>query len=676
MVISMKNTKAALIFMMGAVLCGCSWSFTGGSDGPTAVFVASGNDADGANEEQSDTDDTNAQDEEEPVETVENAENTETVTDCYAWTDLTVIDMSADGEVVYRAGEKESIKSVCGSSELLCILTYSYGTGKGYELSVIDRSETGQPQGETDTLSLPVQKIDEYTSGELSSPVIGYYQDKIYILYKYYDKQPTERIPYAYCYERQQDGSFVKTQDALCQTLMEFTTQEYAIYGIRSNLFNVLNEWDMILVWEENEAKVVSYNVEGELNWERDIDPSITRISAWDGRILVGNHIPEWNAPENESPHYYIYDFAGSSEDAIVKEGDYEYGDGTILTVNNGNIYYCRTEKKAYSLSHYSVYCYDINSGQERLLYETEDVPGQPQTGNSNGKEGFAVMGDTCYFTDFDDGSSWWFSCNLEKEDELPVRLGIEEEYRGYFDLGEITYTAESADCEWCGESLCDYYVEGFQFFENVIPYADEINTVLNEDTEEYIAACENKIEEYIGDDSLNILHSCNGLTCHYTETRIFSGATQYGFKIEGQDTELTCIEARYNAYEDTGGAHGYPYRYFNLFDLSDGSDITIGDIVTVSEEEFRTLAAEYTVADYQDDIYGRFYSTIDEDDLYQEVYEYAGFDCPLLHLSPYGVVVEYSPCHLGPFASSYIIVTIPYEELGVTPVSIYGANE
>ncbi len=663
----MKYTKAALFFMIGAVLCGCSWSFTGGSDGPTAVFVAAGNEEDGVNEEQNDTDDIEEQNEEEPVETVENAENTEAVTDCYAWTDLTVIDMSADGEVVYRAEENESIKGVCGSSELLCILTYQYDTENVYALSVIDRSET-------DTLSLPVQKIDEYTTEEMISPVIGYYQDKIYIFYEYYDKQQAEQIPYAYCYERQQDGSFTKTQDTLCQTLMEFTTQEYAICGARSNLFNVLNEWDMILVWKEEEAKVTSYNTEGNLNWERDIDPSITMISAWDGRILIGNSIPAWDAPENESPHYYIYDFAGTSEDAVVKEGDYEYEDGTILTVNNGNIYYYRTEEKVYSLNHYSVYCYDINSAQERLLYETEDIPGQPQTG-INGTEGFAVMNDTCYFTDFDDGSRWWFSCNPEKEDELPVRLGIEEEYRGYFDLGEITYTAESEFevCESCGELLSAYYVEEFQFYENVIPYANEINDVLNEDTEEYIAACENwcEIEDYV----LEECHACNEFSIFFTKTRDFSGATQYGFRVEGQDTELTCVEVRYDGYEYSGGAHGYPYRDFNLFDLSDGSDITIGDIVTVSEEEFKTLAAEYTVADYQGDNHDSYFPT-DEDNLYQKIYECAGFDYSLMHLSPDGVVVEYPPYALGSFASGYIGVTIPYEELGVTPVSIYGAEE
>ena len=40
------------------------------------------------------------------------------------------------------------------------------------------------------------------------------------------------------------------------------------------------------------------------------------------------------------------------------------------------------------------------------------------------------------------------------------------------------------------------------------------------------------------------------------------------------------------------------PYTLTYLFDLDDGSIVSVEDILNVSEEEFRPLAAEYTVED------------------------------------------------------------------------------
>ena len=97
-------------------------------------------------------------------------------------------------------------------------------------------------------------------------------------------------------------------------------------------------------------------------------------------------------------------------------------------------------------------------------------------------------------------------------------------------------------------------------------------------------------------------------------------------------------------------------------------------DVIGVSEEEFRTLAAEYTVADYLGEN-GVLYFEIEEDALYDAVYEYAGFDCQM-YLGADGVVVEYYPYHLGPYASGIIEVTVPYEELGLKLIEIYGVNE
>ena len=113
------------------------------------------------------------------------------------------------------------------------------------------------------------------------------------------------------------------------------------------------------------------------------------------------------------------------------------------------------------------------------------------------------------------------------------------------------------------------------------------------------------------------------------------------------------------------------------IFSEEDGSLVTLEKVIGIEEDAFRSLAAEYTVADYKasQELGECPYFDTDEESLYREVYDYAGFDC-LLRLTKEGVMIEYSPYHLGPYAAGYIEVLIPYEELGVTLRATYGTEQ
>lgn len=114
------------------------------------------------------------------------------------------------------------------------------------------------------------------------------------------------------------------------------------------------------------------------------------------------------------------------------------------------------------------------------------------------------------------------------------------------------------------------------------------------------------------------------------------------------------------------------PYKLTYLFDLDDGSIVSVEDILNVSEEEFRTLAAEYTVEDFREN--GEKYFSSDEDSIYEYAYKYVDFD-HFMHFSVEGVVIEYSPYELGSFGAGFIPATIPYEELGIRLVDVYGVD-
>lgn len=650
----------------------------------------------------------------------------------YAYSETTVIDAENGGELVYRTGKGETIVGAAGSSDMLFLLTYREDVldendgsenDTAYEISdnavtegdsaevmpftltAIDRSAAASESvsagngflvagAELDLMSAVIdaealyENTELYMSGvnqlskttqeidtfpdSVSGELLGYYQGKPYVIYYIYAEGEGIRQQYAYCYERQPDGSFAKSQDTLCMTIMDLYDQGYLFCGTGQDIFVGLNAYDRLLVWKQEEAKICAVAVDGSILSERQVDPEIINIKGTDGRMIlaVGN-------PETSERNYFIYDMDGTAADGSdVKKGVYVWSDGTYLGLRDGYLYFYRYNKTAFNRNQYYFYRWDLCNAQaaEELLYETQEVVGQPQPreGN-NGVAGFTVWKDACYFMDFDGESLWWFDCDLSDDAYSLTRLDVVDEYHGIFDAGEILYAGDSYYCGDCGELLYEYYLEGIQLYGDD-DVTDRINETLMADMDESLKNLQEQMQTYQSG-MTDEYHVCDDFTFRVTSETTVDGTTRYRFRKEGQDGELVCLEVDYSGYEYSGGAHGIPWRSHFLFRLEDGSEIGMADIIGISEDEFRTLAAEYTVADYLGKNHALYYFGTEEDELYETVYNYAGFDCGM-YLGADGVVVEYSPYHLGSFGSGYIEVTIPYSELGLELLEIYGVNE
>lgn len=246
-------------------------------------------------------------------------------------------------------------------------------------------------------------------------------------------------------------------------------------------------------------------------------------------------------------------------------------------------------------------------------------------------------------------------------------------------DAGEVVYGHNEYTCEACGEELFAYYTESVIFSTEVIPCAEQINEILQEGMENDIQLSENSLERFLEGHQSEIDAEGQESLCdkyHYGDmeffTDYFTGATQYVFEREGEEDQYLCLEVDFEGYGYWGGVHGMPFKETNLFDLNDGSIVSVGDIVNISEEEYRTLVAEYTVEDFREN--GEKYFSNNEDSIYEDVYKYVDFD-HYMHFSMEGVVIEYSPYELGCFGAGFIPVTIPYEELGIRLVDVYGVE-
>lgn len=638
----------------------------------------------------------------------------------YAYSDMTVIDASDGGSLVYRGEGGETIVGAAGSSDMLFVLTYcdslsgSIISDDGNYVVSGDAAVGDDQTGHMPFTLIAVnkngsaletaiwesgfimagaelvitdpdkalllgagQEIDTFPAA-IFGELLGYYQGKLYMVYHTYEEDGGASQRYAYCYEQQSDGSFVKSQDTLCMTIMDLYDQEYRFCGDAEDLFVGLNVYDRLLVWKQEASKVYAIAADGSILWEKQIDSRITGIKGTDGRLLLavgrpadadGWYVDRW--------YYFIYDLESTfSDGSDVKEGTYAWSDGTCLDVRDGYLYFYRYNKPAYNQNQYYFYRCDLYDAEakEELLFETVDIAGQPyQREGNNGVAGFTVQGDACYYMDFDGKSLWWFSCNLADDAHMLTRLDVVDEYHGIFDMCEITYATDSYRCGNCGELIYEYYVEGMQLYGDGDPAIDQINETLAEELDSTLTSMKERMEGYQTSGAVWD-HLCDSYTARITLEEEVDGITKYRFDKDGQEEELICLEADYSGYDYSGGAHGYPWRLHFLFDLSDGSEIGMADVIGVSEEEFRALAAEYTVADYLGEN-GRLYFETDEDTLYETVYKYAGFDCEM-YLGADGVVVEYFPYHLGPYGSGTIEVTVPYEELGLKLLEIYGVNE
>lgn len=286
-----------------------------------------------------------------------------------------------------------------------------------------------------------------------------------------------------------------------------------------------------------------------------------------------------------------------------------------------------------------------IDSGQEEIV--SEDNSGQSDEEENEIQE---TEEDVPAYDEFITSSS-------EQADKYKVVAG----------MASVGYEAGTYTCDRCGEVLREYYIETVQLTDMEIPYVEQFNEFIREKQEGWIAHAQDWYDAY-GDDYLD---DCDWHYLWKTEIEL-EGVTRYVFESGEDEEQFACLELDYYQYVYTGGAHGVPIKFRYLFNLEDGSEITIEDICNVSEEEFRRLAAEYTVKDYQtnDD---RYYET-DEESLYDMVYGYINFNS-LLRLGSEGVIIEHYPYNVGPYGSWFIEITIPYEDLGMRLVEIRGSN-
>lgn len=138
-----------------------------------------------------------------------------------------------------------------------------------------------------------------------------------------------------------------------------------------------------------------------------------------------------------------------------------------------------------------------------------------------------------------------------------------------------------------------------------------------------------------------------------YSETFVIPGQDAVTYQSE----RYVCI--RMDGYEYSGGAHGFPFRDYFVFDRQTGDRLTLADITELPVEElqkkvasaFRTLAEETNFS---------FEAPEDLEFTVADSVSYASD----FYLTETGIAFYYYPYVIAPYAAGFPEVILPYEEL------------
>ncbi|MCR5620066.1 MAG: RsiV family protein [Lachnospiraceae bacterium] len=344
----------------------------------------------------------------------------------------------------------------------------------------------------------------------------------------------------------------------------------------------------------------------------------------------------------------YVYDIAAGSAKTIASDVE-----STVFLGRDGSkMYYLTGSYEEYGIAHNRIYSYNTENGANDLVYEAKSVPGVSLA--YPGAEGFRVADDRIYMIDFKDGDLKWFCADVSDGNADFKDISCPEQHVDLFDYGTVEYASYSYACPKCGTILNQRYAECFVLDDKYSENADVINQYMHEN-----------LEAFVGD---NFLESSD-----YYETECAdhqANPTWYRVTDDWNVSSVGFIDDKYltvemSGYWYGGGAHGYPSRNQYLFDIETGEEKSIGDFYTGTEKDFKTLVAEKT-RDYflSLDQYENPFYTDDEDIIYSDAYDNVYLDDGNIEYLYNGIIYYYPPYLMGPYATGYIDIFIPYSEL------------
>ena len=237
-----------------------------------------------------------------------------------------------------------------------------------------------------------------------------------------------------------------------------------------------------------------------------------------------------------------------------------------------------------------------------------------------------------------------------ETEQDSSVVQEPEESASETLTAGVYQYHLETAEKSWSasnGEEACTVALE-YPVFEGESPAEAAINEYFQQWAEEKLAAYETS--EFV-QEALEMRESGEYTIPAYSDD----------YAVEEVTVAQGVISIRMDNYLYLGGAHGMPGRENHIFSEADGSQISLPELLSLSEDEINELARAAFLA--------RIEEKHPEDGFFEDAAETISAKTDFISqswLSREGVVFYTQPYEAGPYAAGFIEVTLTWEQLGL----------
>lgn len=322
-----------------------------------------------------------------------------------------------------------------------------------------------------------------------------------------------------------------------------------------------------------------------------------------------------------------------------------------VRGVTNGICYYAyEKETDVYMMDETYYYAYDMKTGENTLVYSAKRTPGTSY-GFGYG-DSYDTFNGYLYVADVVDGQGKWLRINVKDGGgEVKDTDCVYKEINA-FKYGTVEYDYSKVCCEKCGKPLVRAYQEYFVLSDEFSEYADEINNSIKENSVEDPA----KIFDYSDDDCS--YHD------QYTDT-LTDTYEKIVWNVDIIKDHYLTVDLSYYSM-GVGAAHGYGAGYMLVYDLDTGKKMGISDFFDGTEEEFKKLMAEKTV-EYFNSPEGEERNSHDDigddESIYHNAYEQAGFDTTHLDFYEDHVTLVYYQYEIAYYAAGCFYIDIPYED-------------
>ena len=547
--------------------------------------------------------------------------------------------MNVEENTVYLVKGEESVGSFAAPKEAYPDNCFFYGDYLFYS-SYEDGAEEGNKYA---------YKALNYKTGEEKTLTHGdwggfydFYKGKIVLTVKNYYKGEYVELFYDPTSLAEVDNPSKLWESLPYDTASVFQSMQYATAGGRKCASRVMDEVGYIRVNEGYDY----YNFDGEaLNKFDELKEGYdySYIEYYDDKCVIYRAC-NYQAGENVLRCLNLV----TGQDTVICENVLS---GIDMSIDRDLIYFIQDESDKFGVTGQTLWVYNPKDETKNKVMTAEGYAG------SNGLSPFnnlVVSGDAIYVRNSDGTSEDW--CII-KDGEFK-QLNINKKTYDWAQYGTVEYFSSSELCEFCKNPIYEEYEEYFVLDESLGAGVAAINNTLKEDAKERMGSRDDEAQ------SVSSAEECEN-AAHGTPM----GDITYERRISNVKILKDYVVINENSYWYGGGAHGMPYEYCRLFNLTTGDEVTIKDIYSGTEEDFKKAVAENIKTQYNSYTEDNtpFFMFDSADAIYEEVYNSVTFDGYTIEFDKDCLNVVFPPYELAAYASGFIYATLTYDELGIT---------